>query len=145
MSVYINENLLQVSSSRIRIVSAKMELDGKAFQLFPSLLLLITIVTASPSASDNSQSYVNHMDKSAMPASFSTPQSWYTSALSSLSSSTDGVPPIRLHTYNPVMNGFSVVLSLSQLQQLEKMPGHVATIAKTFGHLHTNHTRSWLE
>ncbi|GFZ19586.1 subtilase family protein [Actinidia rufa] len=121
-----------------------MELDGKSFQLFLPLLLLITIVTASSSASDNRQSYIIHMDKSAMPASFSTPHSWYTSALSSLSSSMDGIPPIHLYTYNHVMNGFSAVLSPSHLGQLEKMPGHVATFAETFGHLHTTHTGDFL-
>ncbi|GFZ19584.1 hypothetical protein Acr_28g0002890 [Actinidia rufa] len=35
----------------------------------------------------------------------------------------DGVSPIHLYTFNHVMNGFSMVLSLSQLEQLEKMPG----------------------
>ncbi|XP_057503548.1 subtilisin-like protease SBT3 [Actinidia eriantha] len=98
----------------------------------------------SSSASDGRQSYIIHMDKSAMPAPFSTPHSWYTSALSSLSSSTDGVPPTHLYTYNHVMNGFSAVLSPSQLQELEKMPGYVATFAETFGHLHTTHTRDFL-
>ncbi|PSS26109.1 Subtilisin-like protease [Actinidia chinensis var. chinensis] len=121
-----------------------MELDGKSFKLFLSLLLLITILTASSSASDNRKSYIIHMDKSAMPAAFSTQHSWYTSALSSLSLSTDGVPPIHLYTYNHVMNGFSAVLSPSQLEQLEKMPGHVATFAETFGHFHTTHTRDFL-
>ncbi|GFZ19585.1 subtilase family protein [Actinidia rufa] len=96
-----------------------MELDGKRFQLLLSILLLIMSFTSS-SASDGRQSYIIHMDKSAMPASFSTPHSWYTSALSSLSSSTDGVPPTHLYTYNHVMNGFSAVLSPAQLQQLEK-------------------------
>ena len=70
--------------------------------------------------------------------------SWYTSALSSLSSSTDGVTPIHLYTYNHVMNDFSAVLSQYQLEQLEKMLGHVATFAETFGHLHTTHTGDFL-
>ncbi|GFZ19583.1 putative endonuclease or glycosyl hydrolase [Actinidia rufa] len=70
--------------------------------------------------------------------------SWYTSALSSLSSSTDGVPPIHLCTYNHVMNGFSAVLPQCQLEQLEKMLGHVATFAETFGHLHTTHIGDFL-
>ncbi|KAL7206512.1 hypothetical protein ACSBR2_019264 [Camellia fascicularis] len=115
---------------------------GKPSYLFYSLFFLI-ISSISSSLSDDHQSYIIHMDRSAMPAPFSTPHSWYTSTLSSLSS-TDNVPPTHLYTYNHVIDGFSAVLSQSQLEQLQKMPGHFATYAETFGHLHTTHSPKFL-
>lgn len=78
-----------------------------------------------------------------MPASFSTHHSWYISALNSLSAF-DGVPPTHLYTYNHAISGFSAVLSTSQLEQLEKIPGHLATYEETFGHLLTTHTPEFL-
>ncbi|CAL5378877.1 unnamed protein product [Camellia sinensis] len=115
---------------------------GKPSHLFYSFIFLI-ISSISSSLSDDHQSYIIHMDRSAMPAPFSTPHSWYTSILSSLSS-TDNVPPTHLYTYNHVIDGFSAVLSQSQLEQLQKMPDHFATYAETFGHLHTTHSPKFL-
>lgn len=83
------------------------------------------------------------MDKSKMPAPFSTLHGWYRSTLSSLSSAEE-VPPTHLYTYNHAISGFSAVLSRSQLQQLEKMPGHLVTYEETFGKLHTTHTPEYL-
>ncbi|KAF8405005.1 hypothetical protein HHK36_009900 [Tetracentron sinense] len=97
----------------------------------------------SPSTAEDRGTYIVHMDKSAMPAPFSTHHNWYTSTLSSLSSP-DGILPTHLYTYTHVMNGFSAVLSQSQLHQLQKMPGHVTTYPETFGQLHTTHTPKFL-
>ncbi|KAH1072266.1 hypothetical protein J1N35_024594 [Gossypium stocksii] len=83
------------------------------------------------------------MDKSAMPAAFSSHHDWYTSTLSSLSSP-DGFSPLLLYTYNHVMDGFSAVLSQAHLDQLHELPGHLATYPETFGHLHTTHTPTFL-
>lgn len=83
------------------------------------------------------------MDKSAMPAPFSTHHHWYMSILSSLSS-LDGDAPTHLYTYNHVMDGFSAVLSKTHLDKLQKMPGHHATYLETIGHLHTTHTPKFL-
>ncbi|KAK9112749.1 hypothetical protein Scep_020268 [Stephania cephalantha] len=74
-----------------------------------------------------------------MPAPFSSHHDWYTSTLSSLSS-TDGIAATHLYTYRHVLDGFSAVLSKSQLDQVEKMSGYIATYPETFGHLHTTHT-----
>ncbi|KAK3018571.1 hypothetical protein RJ639_004296 [Escallonia herrerae] len=65
------------------------------------------------------------------------------STLLSLSSS-DGVLPLHLYTYNYVMDGFSAALSRSHLEQLERTPGHVATYEETFGQIHTTHTPKFL-
>ncbi|KAL3515286.1 hypothetical protein ACH5RR_022188 [Cinchona calisaya] len=115
-------------------------------QHFISSLLIcmfFTLIPASLSSSDDRRTYIIHMDKSKMPAPFSTHHSWYASTLTSLSSP-DDIPPIHLYTYNHAMDGFSAVLSRSHLEQLEKMPGHLATNEETFGQLHTTHTPKFL-
>lgn len=104
---------------------------------------LIAYIASSSSTVEGRRTYIIHMDKSAMPAPFSNHHNWYTSTLSSLSSP-DGILPTHFYTYNHVMDGFSAELSSSQLDQLEKMPGHIATFPETFGHLHTTHTPKFL-
>ncbi|GKD18604.1 subtilisin-like protease SBT1.7 [Tanacetum coccineum] len=60
------------------------------------------------------------MDKSMMPSPYSSHHNWYTSILSSLSNE---APAMHLYTYNHVMDGFSAVLTKSQLVQLETTSG----------------------
>ncbi|XVF67569.1 hypothetical protein PTKIN_Ptkin10aG0131400 [Pterospermum kingtungense] len=107
-----------------------------------SLFLFFSIATALP-ASGRPKTYIIHMDKSAMPAGFSIHHDWYTSTLSSLSSP-DGFSPLHLYTYNHVIDGFSAVLSQTHLDQLQELPGHIATYPETFGHLHTTRTPTFL-
>ncbi|KAG8474107.1 hypothetical protein CXB51_033597 [Gossypium anomalum] len=110
--------------------------------LIISLFLFFPIATSLP-ASGRPRTYIINMDKSAMPAAFSSHHDWYTSTLSSLSSP-DGFSPLHLYTYNHVMDGFSAVLSQAHLDQLHELPGHLATYPETFGHLHTTHTPTFL-
>lgn len=107
------------------------------------LFLLISIVV-SALAKDYRKSYIIYMDESALPASFSRHHDWYTSLLSSLSSSPDEIDPTHLYTYNHALNGFSAVLSQSQLEKLEQVPGHVASYPDTFGNAHTTYTPKFL-
>ncbi|KAK3015041.1 hypothetical protein RJ639_005566 [Escallonia herrerae] len=110
------------------------------FQSHLLVVFILFILVAIPfSTSDERRTYIIHMDKSAMPAPFLVHHSWYMSTLSSLPSS-DGVSPLHLYTYNHVLDGFSAVLSRSHLEQLERIPGHVATYEETFGQIHTTHT-----
>lgn len=123
-----------------------MEQVTTAVRFLSILLFLIAQSSWTSALSDDRRStYIIHMDKSKMPAPFSTHHSWYTSTLSSLSSADDQVPPpTHLYTYNHAISGFSAVLSRSQLQRLEKMPGHLATYEETFGKAHTTHTPEYL-
>lgn len=110
------------------------------------ILLFLFIVHAVAKLSSTEAehgTYVIHMDRSAMPAPFSDHHSWYKSTLSSLSL-LDGVQPVQLYTYRHVMDGFSAVLTRSQLDQLARLPGHLATYPDTIGHLHTTHTPKFL-
>ena len=111
------------------------------FMLFYIFLVLSNAMSAS--MAENLGAYIIHMDKSAMPMAFSSHHDWYLSTLSSISSS-DGVLPTHLYTYNHVLNGFSAVLSREHLDQLEKIPGFLATHADTFGHLHTTRSPRFL-
>ncbi|KAJ9705051.1 hypothetical protein PVL29_003209 [Vitis rotundifolia] len=111
------------------------------FKLLYLLLVLSTVTTSS--MSEDIRTYIVHMDKSAMPIPFSSHHDWYLSTLSSFDSP-DGILPTHLYTYNHVLDGFSAVLSQSHLDQLEKMPGHLATYPETFGTIHTTHTPKFL-
>ncbi|XP_065871827.1 subtilisin-like protease SBT3 [Euphorbia lathyris] len=108
------------------------------------LTLLLLSIAKSSYASDVRRAYIVHMDKSSMPASFSSHHDWYTSTLSSLSSPDYGEPPVHLYTYKHVMDGFSVVLSQAHLDKLEELPSHIATFPESFGHRHTTHTPKFL-
>ncbi|KAK1558342.1 hypothetical protein Q3G72_001333 [Acer saccharum] len=90
------------------------------FKFLLSLFLLVWTATSS-SVSGDRNTYIIHMDKSAMPAPFSTHHDWYMSTLSSLSSP-NGVAPTHLYTYTHVMDGFSAVLSQAQLDQIRNLP-----------------------
>ncbi|GFS40015.1 putative endonuclease or glycosyl hydrolase [Actinidia rufa] len=98
-------------------------------------------ICISAFVADDHRAYIIHMDKSTMPAPFSDHHNWYMSTLSSLSSP-DGVLPTHHYTYTHVLDGFSEVLSRSQLDELEKMPGHITTYPDTMGTVHTAHTPS---
>ncbi|KAK9109226.1 hypothetical protein Sjap_017286 [Stephania japonica] len=113
-----------------------------ALLFFIAPMFLFCIATSSL-ADEERKSYIVHMDKSAKPAAFSNHHNWFTSTLSSLSS-TDGIEATHLYTYNHVLHGFSAVLSKYQLEQIQSMPGHVATYPETFGYLHTTRTPQFL-
>ncbi|KAL3730515.1 hypothetical protein ACJRO7_027517 [Eucalyptus globulus] len=114
----------------------------KCDMLYKLFLLISTIVSVS--AKNYRKPYIIYMDESALPTSFSRHHDWYTSLLSSLSSSPDEIDPTHLYTYNHALNGFSAVLSQSQLEKLEQIPGHVASYPDTFGNAHTTYTPNFL-
>ncbi|KAK0580310.1 hypothetical protein LWI29_000569 [Acer saccharum] len=105
------------------------------FKFLLSLFLLVWTATSSFVSGDRN-TYIIHMDKSAMPAPFYTHHDWYMSTLSSLSSVPNGVAPTHLYTYTHVMDGFSAVLSQAHLDQIRNIPGHLAAYPDTIGHLH---------
>ncbi|CAL5032082.1 unnamed protein product [Urochloa decumbens] len=111
-----------------------------------SLLLLAcaaAVAAAAAVGGGGRRSYIVHMDVEKMPAPFVEHEGWYLSVLSSLASATEAAP-VHLYTYTHVMNGFSASLTLSQLEALKAMDGHVATFPESFGRLHTTHTPAFL-
>ncbi|KAK3420574.1 hypothetical protein EUGRSUZ_G01419 [Eucalyptus grandis] len=107
-------------------------------------LFLVILTVVSDLATDYRKPYIIHMDESALPASFLHHHDWYTLLLSSVSSSPNEIDPTHLYTYNHVLNGFSAVLSQSQLDKLEQVPGHIASYPDTFGNAHTTYTPKFL-
>ncbi|KAF6166711.1 hypothetical protein GIB67_028501 [Kingdonia uniflora] len=106
-------------------------------------LLLSLVFLFNVSLAEEYNTYIIHMDKSTMPDHFTTQHDWYMFTLSTLPA-VDGVAPIHLYTYNHVMDGFSAVMSKSQLDEVEKIQGHVATYPETFGQALTTRSSQFL-
>ncbi|KAF6143965.1 hypothetical protein GIB67_017573 [Kingdonia uniflora] len=106
-------------------------------------LFIFSHIAISSSLAEEYKTYIIHMDKSMMSAHFGTHHSWYTSMLSTLSSP-EGIEPTHLYTYSHVMDGFSAVLSQSQLDELERMPGLLVTYPESYGKAHTTHSPQFL-
>ncbi|WOG98990.1 hypothetical protein DCAR_0418336 [Daucus carota subsp. sativus] len=108
----------------------------------PSHLLMLIFITISHftySALANSNSYIVHLDISAMPKPFTNPHSWYMeSVLSSLPSSR------IIYTYSNVIHGFSAILSDSELQRVREFPGYVSSYRDTNVELDTTYSSKFL-
>nr|POE60559.1 subtilisin-like protease sbt1.9 [Quercus suber] len=84
------------------------------------------------SKSENSQTYIIHMDHTHKPESFLTHESWHHAILKSLSSSPADDKELLLYSYNHVMHGFSARLTPSQLSEIEESISHLATYPESF-------------
>ncbi|KAI3952291.1 hypothetical protein MKW92_047490 [Papaver armeniacum] len=93
----------------------------------------ITILHLFTSMWAKYDTYIVHMDLSAMPKDFSDHHNWYASALSSVRhypqiSTTATTRSIDIiYTYSNVMHGFSASLSSSELESLRNLPGFVSS------------------
>ncbi|KAL9688017.1 hypothetical protein QQ045_032429 [Rhodiola kirilowii] len=106
--------------------------------------MLVAAAMVAPVKGDRG-TYIVHMDRSAMPSPYTTPHSWYMSMLASLTSAdTTEAEPTHVYTYEHVLDGFSAVLSESQLSQLKTMSGHVATYPETYGKADTTRSPEFL-
>ncbi|KAM6591368.1 hypothetical protein CsatA_013973 [Cannabis sativa] len=96
--------------------------------------------------SAKSQTYIVHMDKSAMPKAFSTHQSWYMSTLSTISEKNSQlhINSKLIHTYTNSIHGFSVTLTPSELEALKKSPGYIHSTPDHLLKPHTTHTPKFL-
>ncbi|PRQ48006.1 putative tripeptidyl-peptidase II [Rosa chinensis] len=75
--------------------------------------------------SAESHSYIVHMDSSLKPKPFLDHHNWYLATLSSLSEGANGKMKL-IHTYTEAMQGFSAILTLSELQALTSSLGFVS-------------------
>ncbi|KAF9625570.1 hypothetical protein IFM89_024343 [Coptis chinensis] len=94
--------------------------------------------------------YIVHMDKSVMPETFASHQDWYSAILSSL---TDAGPTVSavvrsvsrvLYSYDNAIHGFSVVLSLDELQTLQQSHGFISAYPDRIVKHDTTHTLEFL-
>ncbi|KAM7258321.1 hypothetical protein ACFE04_014062 [Oxalis oulophora] len=99
--------------------------------LFFTLVFLTVTVTAVK------QTYIIHVNPNAKPLSFSTHNDWYSSTLTSSSSS-------LLYTYNEAFHGFSASLDPSELQTLRQNPAVIGAYEDTIYTLHTTRSPEFL-
>ncbi|KAL0438743.1 UNVERIFIED_CONTAM: Subtilisin-like protease SBT3 [Sesamum latifolium] len=84
------------------------------------------------STSTDSDTYIVHMDLTAMPKAFSSHHSWYLTTLSSVSDSTKATTTSNLvYAYTNAINGFSAVLSSNELDAIKNSPGYVSSTRDT--------------
>ncbi|KAG8377594.1 hypothetical protein BUALT_Bualt08G0049300 [Buddleja alternifolia] len=89
------------------------------------------------------------MDLSAMPKAFSSHQSWYLTTLSSISHTihdrSDSLSSSKLvYAYSNAINGFSAVLSSSELEAIKNSPGYLSSIKDTTVKVDTTHSYQFL-
>ncbi|CAH8342883.1 unnamed protein product [Eruca vesicaria subsp. sativa] len=105
-------------------------------------LFLLTLFSPSSSSSlndINSLTYIIHVDHEAKPSIFPTHRHWYTSSLSSLTST-----PQIIHTYDTVFHGFSAKLTAQEATLLSNHPHVISVIPEQVRHLHTTRSPEFL-
>lgn len=118
---------------------------------FNVCFLLITVSQfISTSLAHGTNSYIVHMDLSAMPKAYSNHHSWYLATLASITDNskitTTTVPSSSkiIYTYTNVMHGFSAILSDSELESIKSSPGYVSSFRDVPVKLDTTHTFKFL-
>ncbi|XP_013736414.2 subtilisin-like protease SBT1.5 [Brassica napus] len=105
--------------------------------IFFLFLFLLTLFSPSSSNDLNSLTYIVHVDHEAKPSIFPTHRRWYTSSLTSTSSSI-------IHTYDTVFHGFSARLTAQEATQLLDHPNVISVIPEQVRHLHTTRSPEFL-
>ncbi|XP_043712317.1 subtilisin-like protease SBT1.7 [Telopea speciosissima] len=85
------------------------------------------------------RTFIVHMARSKMPASFDEHTQWYASNLKSVSESAE-----MLYTYNNVIHGFSTRLTDQEAKSLEGLHGILAVLPQVRYELHTTRTPEFL-
>ncbi|OAY82126.1 Subtilisin-like protease SBT1.7 [Ananas comosus] len=111
--------------------------------VFSILLLSVAAAAAVAAVSAVGRStYIVHMDKSAMPATFSDHREWYSVTLASVKASADA--PSLVYAYDDAFHGFSALLSEDELRSLRRSPGFVSAYADRQATLDTTYTYRFL-
>nr|XP_010939822.1 subtilisin-like protease SBT1.7 [Elaeis guineensis] len=109
-----------------------------------ALLLLLLLFCSSFSfhvaaAKEKRVTYIVHMAKSRMPATFTEHGNWYDASLRSVSDSAK-----ILYLYDTVAHGFSARLTPAEAQALESLDGVLCVLAEVRYELHTTRTPEFL-
>ncbi|KAK2970015.1 hypothetical protein RJ640_008355 [Escallonia rubra] len=112
-----------------------------------TLLLFVCTLAVTVAASAEQRTLIVRVQHDAKPTIFPTHRHWYESSLRSLTTddghkSPDSTPII--HTYDTVFHGFSVKLSTSEAQKLEKLSGVVAVIPEQVRQVQTTRSPEFL-
>ncbi|KAK3017817.1 hypothetical protein RJ639_003674 [Escallonia herrerae] len=103
------------------------------------VVLLLGVCRVSMATVGQKKTYIVHMAKSQMPASYDDHTHWYDSSLKSVSDSAE-----MLYTYNLVAHGFSTRLSTEEARSLESRPGILSVLPELRYELHTTRTPEFL-
>ncbi|RVW40400.1 Subtilisin-like protease SBT1.7 [Vitis vinifera] len=108
-----------------------------------SIVVLVSfhfaLVVAEEIKHQQKNTYIVHMDKSNMPATFDDHFQWYDSSLKTASSSAD-----MLYTYNNVVHGFSTRLTTEEAELLRGQLGILSVLPEARYELHTTRTPEFL-
>lgn len=96
-------------------------------------------MAADSSKTQRKKTYIVHMSKSEMPASFEHHTHWYDSSLKSVSDSAQ-----MLYTYENAIHGFSTRLTPEEAGLLEAQPGILSVLPELQYELHTTRTPEFL-
>ncbi|PHT66415.1 hypothetical protein T459_30840 [Capsicum annuum] len=95
-----------------------------------------------------SETYIIHMDLSAMPKPFSSHHSWYLSTLASVSDSSNldsfSNRNSLVYAYSNAIHGFSASLSPSEIQVIKNAPGYLSSTKDMTVKIDTTHTSEFL-
>ncbi|KAL0438756.1 UNVERIFIED_CONTAM: Retrovirus-related Pol polyprotein from transposon RE2 [Sesamum latifolium] len=88
--------------------------------------------------------YIVHMDPEALPKPFSSPQSYYSSLLMSISDFANAKASEPIYTYTNAIHGFSARLSPSELGRIKSARGYLSSIKDSQLQLLTTHSSDFL-
>ncbi|XP_047161149.1 subtilisin-like protease SBT1.7 [Vigna umbellata] len=118
----------------------------KSLQTIILLLLLTAFFSSTNTKAEEKQThrqtkktYIIHMDKSTMPATFSDHLNWFDSSLKSASATAE-----ILYTYKHVVHGFSTRLTPQEAETLANQPGILSVTPELRYKLHTTRTPQFL-
>ena len=105
-------------------------------------------ILASGHLEQSADTYVVHMDSSAMPKPFSGHHAWYSSVLSAISdglaASTTSTTAKLIYSYSNSINGFTAILTPSDLEALKRSPGYLSSTTDQFLQPHTTRSQKFL-
>lgn len=114
----------------------------KTFNSVIVLMLLLGLCHVSMAViemKEDRTTYIVHMAKSRMPASFEHHSHWYDASLKTVSESAE-----MLYTYNAAIHGFSTRLTADEAESLENQPGILSVLPELRYELHTTRTPEFL-
>ncbi|XP_002533167.2 subtilisin-like protease SBT1.7 [Ricinus communis] len=115
----------------------------KPLMSLTTLLLLgccyVSIASTLEEKDGSKSTYIVHMSKSEMPASFQHHTHWYDSSLKSVSDSAQ-----MIYTYENAIHGFSTRLTSEEAELLQAQPGILSVLPELRYELHTTRTPEFL-
>ncbi|KAL3525624.1 hypothetical protein ACH5RR_013996 [Cinchona calisaya] len=110
-----------------------------SFMFLILVVMLLGVCHVPVAAEQKKKTYIVHMVKNQMPASFDDHNIWYDSSLKSVSESA-----AMLYTYDNAIHGFATRLTAQEAESLRNQPGILFVLPEMKYELHTTRTPSFL-